>query len=252
MNDSERRFWLGFEAVTIVGMAVLLAIDAFAKQQRDGNGSSHAQVTSSILAARAAEPGRGRLATSPWQIPWRGWKDIGWRTYEAVTEDRLLAVAAGVVFYGLLALFPALTALISFYGLFAKTSTIGQQIGVLTDLVPGEAISVLQQEIVRLTSNGDAKLGLGFAIGIIVALWSANSGMKAIMDALNVAYEEREKRGFFTLNAISLAFTFGSIAAALLAMGAIVVLPIATTSLGIKTLFAELVARLRWPALCCF
>ena len=71
---------------------------------------------------RAQETGRGRHAQAPWQIPWRGWKDILWRTYEQVGEDRLLAVAAGVVFYGLLAVFPAVTALVSLYGLLRGTA----------------------------------------------------------------------------------------------------------------------------------
>jgi membrane protein len=70
--------------------------------------------------ARAQEPERGRQASSPSQIPFTGWKDILWRTYARIGEDRLLAVAAGVVFYGLLALFPAITAVVSLYGLFAK------------------------------------------------------------------------------------------------------------------------------------
>ena len=69
---------------------------------------------------RARQPGRGREATAPWKIPWKGWKDVLWRTYQQISEDRLLAVAAGVVFYGLLALFPAITAVVSLYGLFAK------------------------------------------------------------------------------------------------------------------------------------
>jgi membrane protein len=69
---------------------------------------------------RAGEPGRGRHAKAPWQIPLKGWKDIFWRTYQQIGEDRLLAVAAGVVFYGLLAVFPAVTALVSLYGLFAS------------------------------------------------------------------------------------------------------------------------------------
>jgi hypothetical protein len=64
---------------------------------------------------RAHEPGRGRHATAPWQIPWAGWKDILWRTYQQINEDRVLAVAAGVVFYGLLAVFPTITAVVSLY-----------------------------------------------------------------------------------------------------------------------------------------
>ena len=73
---------------------------------------------------RAGEPGRGRHAKAPWQIPWKGWKDILWRTYQQIGEDRLLAVAAGVVFYGLLSVFPAATALVSLYGLFASPAAI--------------------------------------------------------------------------------------------------------------------------------
>ena len=80
---------------------------------------------------RAQEVGRGRHAEAPWQIPLRGWKDILWRTYQQIGEDRLLAVAAGVVFYGLLALFPAVTALVSLYGLFANASTINDHLSSL-------------------------------------------------------------------------------------------------------------------------
>jgi hypothetical protein len=88
---------------------------------------------------RAQERGRGRRALAPWQIPWRGWKDILWRTYQQINEDRLLAVAAGVVFYGLLALFPAITAIVSLYGLFATPSTIGEHLSLLAGFLPGGA-----------------------------------------------------------------------------------------------------------------
>src|ERR1700750_2819979 len=94
-------------------------------RQRVGHSSS-SQEPRAAQQGRSLEPGRGRHASSPWQIPWRGWKDILWRTYERIGEDRLLAVAAGVVFYGLLALLPAITALVSLYGLFAKASTINE------------------------------------------------------------------------------------------------------------------------------
>src|SRR5262245_61816890 len=77
---------------------------------------------------RAAEPLRGRNAEAPWQIPWLGWKDIFWRLYQQVDEDRILAVAAGVVFFALLAFFPAVTAFVSLYGLFADPSTVNQHL----------------------------------------------------------------------------------------------------------------------------
>ena len=95
--------------------------------------------------ARSLQPGRGRHASTPWQIPLRGWKDILWRTYERIGEDRLLAVAAGVVFYGLLALFPAVTALVSLYGLFAQATTINEHLSAVTGLLPDSAVGIVQQ-----------------------------------------------------------------------------------------------------------
>jgi membrane protein len=198
---------------------------------------------------RALQPGRGRHAASPWQIPLRGWKDILWRTYERIGEDRLLAVAAGVVFYGLLALFPAITAMVSLYGLFAKASTINEHLSAVADLLPEDGVSIVRDQVNRLAAKGDAKLGFGFIIGLAIALWSANSGMKAILDALNVVYEEKEKRGFIKLTLISFGFTLAAIAAVLLALGAVVVMPVALNYLGLHAETDFLLRALRWPVL---
>jgi membrane protein len=198
---------------------------------------------------RALEPGRGRHATSPWQIPFKGWTDILWRNYERIGEDRLLAVAAGVVFYGLLALFPAITAMVSFYGLFTKASTINEHLSAVAGLLPEGGVSIVRDQIDRLAAKGEAKLGFGFAIGLGVALWSANSGMKAILDALNVVYEEKEKRGFIKLTLISFCFTLAAIAAVLLALGAVVIMPIALNYLGLHAVTEFLLRALRWPVL---
>ena len=109
---------------------------------------------------RAAESGRGRHAQAPWQIPWQGWKDIFWRTYEQIGEDRLLAVAAGVVFYGLFAVFPAVTALVSLYGLFASPSAISDQLSLLAGILPQGAVEILREQIGRLIAGSGAKLGI--------------------------------------------------------------------------------------------
>ena len=198
---------------------------------------------------RAQEFGRGRHAQAPWQIPWQGWKDILWRTYSQIGEDRLLAVAAGVVFYGLLAVFPAVTALVSLYGLFASPSAISDQLSLLAGILPQGAVEILREQIGRLTAGSGAKLGFGFIFGLAVALWSANAGIKAIMDALNVVYEEKEKRGFIKLNLISLAFTIAAIVSVLLALGAVVVLPVALSYLGLQNLTGLLFRLARWPLL---
>jgi membrane protein len=199
--------------------------------------------------ARARQPGRGREATSPWQIPWAGWKDILWRTYQQLNEDRLLAVAAGVVFYGLLALFPAITAFVSFYGLFAQGATIGQHLSLIAGVVPEGAFGIIEEQINRIVSKGDVKLSFGFVFGLGLALWSANAGMKAIIDALNVVYDEKEERSFIKLNLVSLALTLGAIVALLVAIGAVVVFPLVLARFGLGSMSETLIAILRWPAL---
>ena len=180
-----------------------------------------------------AEDGRGRHASAPWQIPWAGWKDILWRTYARIGDDRLLAVAAGVVFYGLLALFPAITAFVSLYGLFAKGSTIAEHLSLASGVLPDGAMEIIQEQVNRITAKGDARLSIAFAASLGLALWSANAGMKAVIDALNVTYAEKEKRGFIKLNLISLAMTGGAILALLVALGAIVVLPLVLSYMGL-------------------
>ena len=197
----------------------------------------------------SGDAGRGRRAVSPWQIPWRGWKDILIRTYQQLGEDRVLAVAAGVVFYGLLALFPAITALVSSYALFAKASTINEHISLLAGVLPEDAVGIVREQVDRVLAKGDVKLGLAFLVSFLLAVWSANGGMKAIIDALNVVYEEDEKRGFFKLNAVSLAFTFGGLVAVLLAIGSVVALPIVLSTIGLGTITDALFRIGRWPVL---
>jgi len=200
-------------------------------------------------AGRAGEPGRGRGARYPWEIPWAGWKDILWRTYAEVSEDRLLAVAAGVVFYGLLALFPAISAFVSIYGLFADPATVDGTVNLLAEIIPADALGPVEEQVQRVASAGSGSLSFAFLLSLALALWSTNAGMKAIIDALNVAYGERERRGFIRLTLISFALTIGLILAGLAAIAAIVVFPLATSFLGVETLAAALVQWLRWPFL---
>src|SRR5690606_18347632 len=117
---------------------------------------------------------------------WSAWKDILWRTYRQVQDDRLLAISAGVVFYALLALFPMLTALVSLYGLFAKPETIQGHISLISGFTPDQFVAIVREQIERLVERGTGQLSFGFLAGLGIALWSANAGMKAIIDALNV------------------------------------------------------------------
>jgi membrane protein len=198
---------------------------------------------------RAKEPGRGRRATAPWQIPWAGWKDILWRVYASINDNRLLAVAAGVVFYSLLAIFPAIAAFVSLYGLVADASTIDSHLSLAAGIFPAGAVDILHEQITRLTAKTDAKLGLGFVTGLAVALWSANAGMKGIIDALNVVYDEKEKRSFVKLNLLSLLFTLVAIFSLIIALAAVVIAPIVFSAVGLSSLPGLAIAALRWPLL---
>lgn len=197
----------------------------------------------------AEQSDRGRRSNSPFTIPWAGWKDIFWRTYQRIDDDRLLATAGGVVFFGLLAIFPAVTALVSSYGLFADPATISGNLQTLAMMLPQGAFQIVEEQVARVVSKGNTALGATFVLGLVFAIWSANAGVKAVFDALNVAYEQREKRGFIKLNLMSLTFTVGGIAALLLMVGAVVAFPLALDHLGIAPESKLIVTLARWPLL---
>jgi membrane protein len=199
------------------------------------------------IARELVQHGHGRFSDNPLQITWTGWKDILWRTYVRTGEDRLLATAGGVVFFGLLAVFPAITALVSSYGLFANPSTISANLQTLALMLPEGSFQIVQDQIARVLAKGGTSLGATFLFGLGLAIWSANAGVKAVIDALNVAYEEREKRSFLRLNLLSLAFTAGGIAALLLMVGAVVAFPLALDHVGLAPDGQFIVSLARWP-----
>jgi membrane protein len=198
---------------------------------------------------RAGERGRGRKAMAPFEIPWRGWKDVLVRTYHEAQDDRLLALAASVVFYSLVALFPAIAAGVSSYALFANAAVIGKHLTIAADIVPTGTLDMLADEITRIAAKSDGRLTIGFLVGLGIALWSANAGMKAIFDALNIIYDEEEKRGLIWLNVVSLFFTFCAIAGALLAVGAVVVFPLVLAAFGWSSYDEPIIGFLRWPVM---
>lgn len=190
------------------------------------------------------KPGVAVGAVTPADVAARGWFDIVRSVWTKIGKNRVIAVAAGLTFYGILAIFPAVTALVSIYGLFADPATIQNQLAHLSGVVPEGAISVIGDQVQRIVAQGDSTLGLAFLSGLAVALWSANAGVKALFDALNVAYEAEETRGFLRLNAISLLFTVSVIALALLGISSIVVLPWVLEHIFFG--FAVVATILRW------
>ena len=201
-------------------------------------------------AAAAPDAGeRGRHADSPTQIPARGWWDILKRTFAEVSNDRVLTEAAGITFYSLLALFPAIAAMVSIYGLFAEPSTISNHLDVIAGVVPGEGMQIIEEQVKRIASKGGAALGFGAVFGLLTALWSSNQAMKALVDALNVVYDEREERSFLRRTVLTLGFTVAGILFILLAMGAVVVLPIALKFVGLGDRAETLLSLARWPVM---
>lgn len=169
------------------------------------------------------------------------WGNIG--------THRVLAIAAGVTFYALLAIFPAIAALVSLFGLFADPATISSEVGSMSSVVPGGAIEVVQQQIAHLASGGGSKLSLAFVVSLLISLWSANAGMKALFDALNVVYDAQERRGLLRLNAISLSFTLAAIVFFLVAMGAVVVVPLLLQHVPFGPTLSGVLRFARWPLL---
>lgn len=198
---------------------------------------------------RPSEQGRGREATTPSAIPWRGWKDILWRVWSEIGEDRIMLVAAGVTFYLLLALFPALAAFVSLYGFVADPKTIADQVAYLGGVLPSGGLDMIRGQLQALANASGKALSFGFVVGFLVALWSANSGIKAIFEAMNVAYEEEEKRSFIWLNLLSLAFTLGAMVVGILMVVIVGVVPAVLAFLHLGGLTEVLVRVLRWPLL---
>ena len=199
--------------------------------------------------ARSREPGRGREALAPTQIPWAGWKDILTRVWKEIDDDRVLAVAAGMVFYGLLAIFPAIAALVSLYGLVADPSTISSNLNAAAGVLPSGGVQILEEQVKRVVEQGNDTLGLALIFSLALSLWSANSGVKALFDSLNVVYDEKEKRGFVKLTLFSLTFTLGAILFIILAFLSVVVLQILLDFVGLGQVLEWVLAIARWPLL---
>jgi membrane protein len=238
------------QALWVTALTAVSLLIGFKPQRFSGAAyGRHSQGGQSRPLQNGYEPNRGRLAERPSDIPAPGWKDILLRVYRNIGNDHIVTLAAGVTFYSILALFPAIAALVALYGLFADPNTIAAHLDSLSGILPEGALQVLGDEMKRISDQAHNTLGITFVVGLATALWSANAGIKSLIEALNLVYKETEKRGFIRLNAISLTFTLAAIVFVLLTLGAMIVLPIALNYLGIAAA-AELAARiLRWPAL---
>lgn len=248
-SDVSERQSIGWSlASTLALLGLALISDRLLPTQQD-QVESPSIIPSSRRRADGADQERGRQATTPSEIPLRGWKDILLRVYTNISNHRILALAAGMTYYSILAIFPAIAALVAMYGLFADPTSITRHLDQLGGFLPGGAIDIAREQLTKVSSKGSRTLGITFAIGLGTSLWSANAAMKSLFDTLNIVHGEEEKRGFFKLNGVSLGFTLGGIAFVIVALGSIVAVPVILDYVGLSGA-GDLLLRLgRWPAM---
>lgn len=224
------------------------------RQDAPASGAAFRRVGRSGRTGRTDEatiraPGRGRDAECPSRIPARGWRDILLRVKGRLFEDNISIVAAGVAFYALTSIPPGLGALISIYGLAFDPATVQSQVESLRYLLPGEALGIVSGQLEALVKTAPASLGLSLVISLGLALWSTRAGMATLMTALNVAYEEDEKRGFFRFVLMSLALTACALLFGVVAIALIAVLPATIDLLPLGGASKMICAVIRWPVL---
>lgn len=194
------------------------------------------------------EPECGHSATSPMTIPGRGWVDIAKRLRREIVEDNLLLYASSFAFYSFLALFPALAALLSLYGLFINPTGVERMLDAGVGLLPDAALKLMRQQVRALAGYSARGLGVSLIVSLAVTLWAATNGVKALMAGLNTAYEQRETRGVFRFNGTALALAAAGIVFVLVSLALIAALP------AIFKWFEVLPAKrviglVRWPIL---
>ena len=192
---------------------------------------------------------KSKSIASPIQIDSSGWKKVLIKVKEHIVEDNIPIVSAGVAFYAFLAIFPGIIALISIYGLVTDAQTAQEQITRLSEVMPEETISMIQKRVDNLIDTPTSALGLGTTFGFLIALWSANRGIKALFTGLDVAYRVDDGRGFIKKNAMALAFTLGTIIVIIVSLAFIVLFPVLVNTIGLPGNVEILVTWLRWPLL---
>jgi len=192
----------------------------------------------------------GGEADSPTQIPPQGWKQVLLRTKDQIKEDNIPLLAAGVAFYAFIALFPALIAAVTVYGLVADPQQVEEQISGFADSLPREAASLLTEQLTDIAGGSSSALGWGLLLSLGGALFAASGGMQNLVKAVNIAYDEEETRGFVKLRLLALALTVGAIVFIVVTVGLIAVLPALLDGLGPVGRFAAQAAR--WAGLVVF
>ena len=191
----------------------------------------------------------GEQAELPTQIPPRGWWQVTRRAFAESQADHVPMLAGGVAFFAFLAIFPALIAGISLYGLVADPGQVARQVEGLAGTLPRETQPLVAQQLAAVVAGSNQALGLGFVISLLVALWSASSGTANLIQAVNIAYDEDETRGFVKLRGTALVLTLGAIVFVLVALTLVAVVPVALDALPLGSVGTVLAQLLRWVLL---
>ncbi len=174
------------------------------------------------------------------------------RVSTRVSQDNLMLIAAGIAFYGMFAVFPALGALVSIYGLFGDTHVVQSQVQQLTVLLPRETATLINESLNALLAKPNASLNSGLLFSLALAIYGARAGTSSLMSGLNVALERRERRGFIHFNLLALGLTLGAILFAVVALTAVAIMPIVIALLPVDSTLQAWLAYSRWPVLGAF
>lgn len=192
---------------------------------------------------------RGRSAERPTDLPATGWRDILWRVWGRIGQHNMSIVAAGVAFYAILAVFPAITAFVSLFGLFADPAAVQEQFANLKGVIPAQAWTLLNDQLSAVLSARPRSLGISALVSVLIAFYSAGAGVRALMTALNIAYQEEEKRSFVRFYLIAFLFTLGMAALGILSIGIIVAVPVVVSLVELGPLAGAVIKIAPWVAL---
>jgi membrane protein len=190
----------------------------------------------------------GQDAEEVHQIPFAGWWQIAGRVWRSIGEDQVTILAAGLAFYSLMALFPLLIAAITLYGLVADPAQVQDLVGTISDSMSGGG-QVVRDQLTQIVSTSSKTLSWGLALSLGAALWSASAGAASLITTINLAYDERETRGYFHRKSLAVVLTVGGMLFVLVAVALIAIAPMVLDRLGLGDTGRKLVVWLRWPLL---
>lgn len=192
---------------------------------------------------------RGREASQPAEIPLKGWKDIAIRAYREAKADQVALIAAGVAFYAMLGLFPAMIAVVTLYGLVADPGQIQTQLQSFTSALPAAAAELITRRLSEVASEAEPRLTAGLVLSLLGVLWSASGGVNGLIAGINIAYDEDDTRGFLARRGFALLLTFSAIVFTILVVVLLAVLPVVLHVLGLGSLAQTALSVGRWPFL---